>query len=278
MSRLKMCGISSAFTGALINEEVIKMARHYVLYGHGGSFNHGGEALARTTIALLRRISPGCHIILSSHFPEQDRMFGVDADQIIGRNMEGRTNEEIYASTFSSITPDSICIHLGGDNYCYRNWQRYAAIHEYTLEQGAVSVLWSCSIDPERLDTALLTVLRTHHLITARENITYRALCEKGLTNVAKVCDIAFTLEPAPAEFPLHHYAALNLSPLTIRKNPLLLEAFQGLTDYLLDETDYNVALVPHVHAAADNDYDALKQIKIRDGSRVVRVDRKSVV
>lgn len=248
------------------------MTRHYLLYGHGGSLNHGGEALARTTIALLRQISPGCRITLSSHFPEQDMAFGIDVDEFIGRNLEGRTHQEIYAATFKAITPDSICIHLGGDNYCYRNWQRYAAVHAYALKRGAASVLWSCSIDPEGLDGEMLSVLRTHHLITARENITYRALCAQGLANVAKVSDIAFTLEPAPVEFPLRHFVALNLSPLTVRKNPLLQKAFQGFVDYLLDKTDFNVALVPHVLAAADNDYEALKEIDTRGGSRILLV------
>ena len=28
--------------------------KHFLLYGHGGSYNHGGEAITRCTIDLLR--------------------------------------------------------------------------------------------------------------------------------------------------------------------------------------------------------------------------------
>lgn len=248
------------------------MIRQYLLYGHGGSYNHGGEALVRATISLLRRNSPGCHIILSTHFPEQDKECGIDADEFVARNMNGQTNEEIYAPTLERIVPGIICIHLGGDNYCYRNWQRYAVIHNRTLEAGATSILWSCSIDPEVLDEEMLFVLRTHHLIAARECITYHALKKQGLTNVIQSSDIAFTLEPMPVAFDLENFVALNISPLIVKKNSLVKEAFQSLLDYILQETDKNVALVPHVLAIVDNDYDMLRQMRIGDKKRAVLV------
>lgn len=31
--------------------------RHYLLYAHGGAYNHGSEASVKCDIALLRRIS-----------------------------------------------------------------------------------------------------------------------------------------------------------------------------------------------------------------------------
>lgn len=248
------------------------MTRQYLLYGHGGSYNHGGEALVRATISLLRQISPGCRIILSTHFPEQDKEFGIDADLFVSRNRSGKTNEEIYASTLKQIVPHCVCIHLGGDNYCYNNWQRYAVVHKRALEVGAISILWSCSIDPEVLEEEMIAVLRTHHLITARECVTYRALTEHGLTNVVQVSDIAFTLKPEAMAFHLDNFVALNASPLIIKKNPLIKAAIQSLMDYVLRETDMNLALVPHVLAAVDNDTEVLSQMRIEDEKRVTLI------
>ena len=57
--------------------------KHFLLYGHGGSYNHGGEAITRCTIDLLRKQVPDCFITLSTHFPEQDREFGLIPDEII---------------------------------------------------------------------------------------------------------------------------------------------------------------------------------------------------
>jgi polysaccharide pyruvyl transferase WcaK-like protein len=245
------------------------MNKHYLIYGHGGSYNHGAEALARTTIALLREISPGCKITLSTHFADQDREFALLADEYIERSPSGNTTAEIYAPTIEKMTPDTICIHIGGDNYCYKNWQRWAVIHYAALNVGARSILWSCSIDCEMLDDEMLVALRSHHLITARESITYDALTANGLANVVQVSDIAFTLEPEQVDFELENYVVLNVSPLIVKRNPVVLQAYQSLLDYILVETDMNIALVPHVVQPVDNDYDALRSLNYRNPARV---------
>lgn len=245
------------------------MACHYLLYGHGGSFNHGSEASVRCDIALLRKHFPDCKITLVSHFPEQDRRFGLDADEIVGRDPAGQTNDEVYAAAIARITPQTVCLSVGGDMYCYPNWQRYAAIHYAALERGAKSVLWSCSVEPSMLDSEMLQALSTHHLITAREGHTLRELRERGLANTMQVADIAFSLSPQPTPCGIAgDYVALNLSPLVIRRNPGILEAFQALVQEIMEHSCWNIALVPHVLAAADNDQEALEAL-YQDGGRM---------
>lgn len=245
--------------------------KHYLLYGHGGAYNHGSEASVKCDIKLLRRISPNCRITLSSHFPEQDKQFGIDADEIVGRNLNGKTNEDIYAETISRITPETVCLSVGGDCYCYPNWQRYAAIHNAAIERGAKSILWSCSLEPSMFDSEMLEVLRTHTLICARESVTFNALKERGFTNVIQTADIAFTLEPEKTEIPDRKYVALNLSPLVMRRNPNILAAYQRLVDKILGSMSYDIVLVPHVEVSVDNDIEALLQLK-GDGNRIFRV------
>lgn len=248
--------------------------KHYLLYAHGGAYNHGSEASVKCDIALLRKISPDCKITLSSHFPQQDRQFNIDADEIVGRNLEGKTNEEIYADTISRITPETVCLSVGGDCYCYPNWQRYAAIHNTAVKIGAKDILWSCSIEPSMLDDEMLEVFRTHTLICTRESVSFNALRECGLTNVVQTADIAFTLEPVKTEVPNGKYVVLNLSPLVIRKNPKVLAAFQQLIDEILAKTDFNIALLPHVEVSVDNDFEALSQLHglHGDNERIFRV------
>jgi polysaccharide pyruvyl transferase WcaK-like protein len=235
--------------------------KHFLLYGHGGSYNHGSEAAVRCTIKLLRDNSPGCFITLSSHFPEQDKQFGVEADEIVGRDLNGATNEEIYAETICRITPETTCLSVGGDNYCYPNWQRYAAVHYAALERGAKSVLWSCSIEPSMIDDEMLAALRSHHLITVREDISYQALRERGLDNIKRVSDIAFSLEPKETKLPPQPYVALNLSPLVLRRSPKVLLAYQQLVDEIIEKTNWYIALVPHVEMPMDNDCEALDKL-----------------
>lgn len=232
--------------------------KHYLLYAHGGAYNHGSEASVKCDIELLRKISPGCRITLSSHFPEQDRQFNIDADEIIGRNLNGKTNEEIYGETISRITNDTVCLSVGGDCYCYPNWQRYACVHNKAIEKGAKSILWSCSVEPSMIDNEMLEVFKSHTLIAARESVTFNALKALGLDNVVQTADIAFNLKPVKTPIPPGRYVVLNLSPLVIRKNPGVLTAYQRLIDEISEKTDYNIALLPHVEVSVDNDFEAL--------------------
>lgn len=248
---------------------------HYLIYGHGGSYNHGGEAITRCTIELLRKIDSDCFITLSTHFPMQDLEFGIDADEIVARNLKGKTNKEIYQLTLDRITSNTIAIQVGGDNYCYANWQRYAQIHEETKKCGGKSLLWGCSIDLEKIDDQLFHVLLDHDLILAREGITFQNLTRKGLNNVLQVSDIAFTLEPERVDFPFDNYIVINISPLVCRKNPDILDAVQKLIHFVLKETEYNIVLLPHVVMPVDNDFEVLSSLNTFESNRIALVSDK---
>lgn len=249
--------------------------KKYILYGHGGSYNHGVEAITKSTINLLRQISPDCEILLSTHFPEQDKEFNLKADLFLERNLDGRTNSEVYKSTLDEITSDSVLIHVGGDNYCYNNWERYAEIHEKGIENGATSILWGCSIDGDRLSDELLKVLASHTLILAREKVTYDTLVSKGLENVCKVSDIAFSLSEEKTDIPFDNYIVVNVSPLVCRKNPEVERAVEELIHYILENTQLKIVLLPHVMAAVDNDYEQLKEYEDIDINRIKLVSDK---
>jgi polysaccharide pyruvyl transferase WcaK-like protein len=252
--------------------------KKFLLYGHGGSYNHGAEAIAKCVIKYLRQHSSRdeYEIILSTHFAEQDKEFAVDADKLIER-ANGETWEEIYAPTINEITPETVCFHMGGDNYCYPRWERWATIHGAAKERGAVSILWSASIEPKDVTDETLEVYKTHDLITARDGITFKTLIAYGLENVIKVSDIAFTLEPIETELPFdREYVTLNLSPLVMRKNPVLLSAYRELVAYILSETDLKIALVPHVIQPVDNDTEALRELLIPSDERIKLVSGKN--
>lgn len=245
--------------------------KEYLLYGHGGAYNHGAEASVKCDIELLRKVSPGCRIMLSTHFPEWDKKFEIPADELIERNIDGNGPEEIYAATISRITSETVCISVGGDNYCYPNWQRYAAIHKAALQKGAKSILWSCSLEQSMVNEEMLEALRTHHLITARESLTAEMLKGYGLQNVVLTADVAFFLKPQRVECPEGKYVVINLSPLVLRRNPKVLAAYQQLVDEIMQRTEWNVAFLPHVEVAMDNDWDALLQLSGEEG-RVFRI------
>jgi polysaccharide pyruvyl transferase WcaK-like protein len=116
----------------------------FLLYGHGGSYNHGAEAIVKTTIQMIRDKYPNAHIGLSSHFPGQDKEFGLEADAIYGSdvavwecekkatgfNKQRELARVMYAQALSQINRDTVCISVGGDVFCYSNWHRLAEFQE----------------------------------------------------------------------------------------------------------------------------------------------------
>ncbi len=271
------------------------MHREFLLYGHGGAYNHGAEAIVKCTVELIKSKFPDSWIILSSHFKEQDVEFNMPVDEYCQRDMsyvlmdkasnqKGRYDKLIYKSSLERITSDTVCLSVGGDNYCYDNWSRWRTIHEQALKVGAKSVLWSCSIEPSMIDDRMLDTLRSHNIITARESLTYNILIDKGLNNVKLCSDVAFLLKPKenalPSNFIEGNTVAINVSPLVARREMsegILIENIKTIIEFITNDTDMNIALIPHVVMPMDNDYSILYEIYkgIRKRERVCLVSDK---
>jgi polysaccharide pyruvyl transferase WcaK-like protein len=256
--------------------------KKFLLYGHGGSYNHGAEAIVKCTIQELRGRHPGAYIMLSSNFPGQDKEFGVDADEIIGPDPAAWEAEkaappelkeglarEMYAEALAAVTPDTTLLSIGGDNFCYPAWHRLAVFQKEAVRQGAKSILWSASVEPRALSPAMLEILNTYDEITVRESLSYGALKTAGLrAKLSLTKDVAFALRPEPVELPEGFtqggFIGINFGPLVIRRESPPGAVKRGFFDfalYLLTETSYNIALIPHVVMPMDNDYGALSEL-----------------
>jgi colanic acid/amylovoran biosynthesis protein len=268
--------------------------KRFLLYGHGGAYNHGAEAIVKCTVELLKKQYSDSTVILSTHFKEQDIEFCMPVDEYCERDLgavdkdkaslkKGMYDKQIYQSTLSRITKDTICLSVGGDNYCYDNWRKWKVIHETALERGALSILWSCSIEPSMMSDEMVNTLKTHHLITARESITFNALKDRGLNNVVQCSDIAFLLEPKecpiPNNFLVGNTVALNISPLVIRRERtagIILSNIMRLIEFIITQTNMNIALIPHVLMPMDNDLLLLKDVysNIGQKERICLIDQ----
>lgn len=255
--------------------------KRYLLYGYGGAYNHGAEAIVRTTISLLRQ--HGGQILLSTHFPEQDKEFGVDqlVDKLIPADLSLVTQERsavtweeketyaklMYRNALAEINSDTVCVGIGGDNYCYPNWYRQSVFHKVAKERGAVSILWGCSIQPEMIDSQMEQILQQHDHIYARESETQKALLEYGITQVSLILDPAFALPPQPVQFPPNfcpgRTVAMNLSPLVLRRTEGLMDYFVQTAHQLL-QNGQDLLFLPHVIMSADDDRVALSALKER--------------
>lgn len=250
-----------------------------VLYAHGGSGNHGCEAIVRATKKLLDEQE----LVLISSQPDEDRRYGIDKLCTVIQDRDLHLNrlsidfytayaalklkkdfiplEKLYYKrAFSHIQPGDIAMSIGGDNYCYADVYKYTMFHEMAKHRGAKTVLWGCSVEPDVVQKPEIAKdLANYDLITARETISYEALKQVNPHTVL-VSDPAFCLDtvslPLPDGFIEGNTVGINISPM-ITKNEsvpgITMENYRELIRYILDHTDMSIALIPHV-VWQDND------------------------
>lgn len=254
--------------------------KQFLLYGHGGAYNHGAEAITRQTISLIRHKYQESKIILSTHFLEQDMAFGMDADILtcpdaklwdeekqVPSEKKLKIVRQMYAEALSYINSNTTLLSVGGDNYCYPTWHRLTVFQERAKETGARSVLWGCSIEPTAVSAEMISTLNTYDCIIVRESLTENTLRRRGIkSEIVLIPDIAFGLKPEiiPMQKSGRSLVGINFSPLIerqARKTDIILENMQKLVKCILNETDSEVVLVPHVTMPMDNDIVALSKL-----------------
>ena len=267
-----------------------------ILFMHTGSANHGCEALVRTTSKALDGPSD---VTLWSLAKAEDEQYGsaraveciVESEQLkrfslpyfealIRRRILGQTdaNMDVFLrETFKN----NIAFSIGGDNYCYK-WSAKQAIEldKKIRKHAKATVLWGCSIDPEAITPEMAEDLAGFDLITARESITYELL--KPINpNTILVADTAFLLEktelPLPENFIESNTVGINVSPLIMKYGTeanRILANYEALIRYILDQTDMNVCLIPHVVWENNDDRVPLRHLfgKFKDSGRVCMI------
>ena len=244
--------------------------RRIVMYPHGGSGNHGCEAIVRTTVKLLENEK----IILFSENPEEDHFYLGETDfdiakpsrqpsrfssKYIGSLLKSKLGnknafDELYFDPIiSSCDEDTVLLSIGGDNYCYGDNDFIYLVNRCAREKAAKTVLWGCSIEPDHITERMLPDLKAYDLIIARESNSYKVL--KDINPSTVICpDPAFLLEKETGTLPvgLEHgkYIGINASPMvqSHEKVPgITLRNYEKLIEYILANSADTIALIPHV-------------------------------
>ena len=202
---------------------------------HGGSGNHGCEALVRTT-AKLAKDSLNTDVILWSKAAQEDVKYGASqvVDKIVVTDDVPRNSFDFYTSYFKykvlkkrsalhdqfmkNTFTDSIAISIGGDNYCYP-WSAKEGVQvdKELRRYCQKNVFWGCSIEEEFMTPEVVEDLKGFDLITVRESLSYQVLKDHGI-HAVQVADPAFLLEkkelPLPNGFVEGNTVGINISPL----------------------------------------------------------------
>ena len=260
----------------------------YFIYNHGGSANHGCEALVRTVLNLFQDQG---RITLLSESPQQDLRYGIDRLAALepaaiawskaslsfwDAYLTLKTKKDYfkmdvlpYRKPIRRLTSSMVELSVGGDVYCYEDYRKFILLHRAIAERGCRSVLLGCSLEEALFsDPEFVADMKQYTYISARESLTYTMLQKAGLTNIGLTPDSAFTLQaenlPLPAGFLEGNTVGINLSPLVVRKESepgIVMENFVRLIQYILDNTSCNVALIPHVVWRDNDDRTVLKQL-----------------
>lgn len=268
------------------------------LYYHGGSANHGCEAIVRSTAKILN-----VPIRLFTNSPEEDIEYDLKQVVEIVEDKEKRINRKsleyilcainhkitrtdyqfikcAHKDFLKHISGTDICLSIGGDNYCYNGVDRLGYYNKMLHKKGTKTVLWGCSIEPSVLTEAVIKDLKLYDLITVRESLSYEGLKNAGVIDNVLLCsDPAFQLDKIDVDLPKgfnkNNTIGINISPLVLTYGKLVIENYLELIKYILDETSDKILLIPHVVKKETNDKEILRMLKeqFKDNDRVVMID-----
>lgn len=278
----------------------------YAFYSHGGCENHGCEAIVRTLSAMIKNGRPESVIKLYTLNAQSDKagdLPNIDETEefnytrpvsslnfmqklkisSLSRKSQKSADEYFYSLSCKnpSLKENDVYVSVGGDNYCYGDGHMAAAFNRELKKLGKKTVLWGCSVGKEDLSEDKIKDLKTFDLIVTRESMTYETLIGCGIDkNTVLYPDPAFTLDIDTA-----FGSSFEVKPNTLGFNISSLigeyagegESIEsiavGFLRYVLENSDKNILLIPHVTKKEDGDQLILGRIAEKLGS-----DRVSVV
>lgn len=278
----------------------------FIMFPHAGCYNHGCEAIIRATVSMLDASKKD--IYLHSSDADNDEIYRMGEICTIVPNMsrdisvsalrykmfavKGRlfaTNRDIEEICYRyrgllSGKKNPIAMSIGGDNYCYPGMQHvlseYMKLFHY---KNIPSVLWACSLEQDLLSSRVLEELKRYSLITVRESLSQSYLYENGIIdNVVQCSDPAFLLEPEKTAWPYEELyeeetIGINISPLMTRYENSAGDTYRSVVElikHILNNTKYNIALIPHVLQTNNSDLTPIYKIqKELNNKRIFVID-----
>lgn len=270
-----------------------------VLYAHGGSMNHGCEAIVRSMIKYLNLTKKD---YLLSNNSIEDIYYGLD-DYLTIRDVKSEVNtgflyriksklvtnldkyyyRQLYKCLPYLVKDCDTAYSIGGDNYCYRGMDlEMMVMHQLIKKAGLKTILMGCSVEPESLSDEVLDDLKQYDKIYCRESLTYDSLNRYGFTNLKLLPDTAFILDKKDIDLPLEfikgNLVGINVSPLVLKKNKdpeIVFKNFVTLINYILKDTDMNVVLIPHVIWNHNDDRGPLRKLfdYFKETNRIVLIE-----
>lgn len=248
--------------------------KNMIMYAHGSAYNHGCEAIVRSTVDLLG-LEKENTILFSNHI-QGDLDFQLD-DLVTLRGVhelpENRNSlTGILYRVYAGLHPNhdqayyrcfgkeqyqylfncgDVALSIGGDNYCYPSALTALDVRNYWLnKKGTKTILWGASLTEELLSNQVLEDLNRYALICVREKLSYDLLKKHGIrTELILAPDPAFALQvqntPWPDRIEHTNVVGINISHFATEAKGI--ENYRNLIRWILENTDMEIAMIPHV-------------------------------
>ena len=253
-------------------------------YSNGNSNNHGCEAIY---LSLMKILGNNKYVAYSENYDEDKKVL---SDKLNLVNISQEYNYSILENLIYKVsyklkkddmlfykykykgfkknfnTRNEIFLSVGGDNYCYGCSEWLKVLNDIVKKNNKI-ILTGCSLEPNSFDENMKNNLSIFDHIIARESITYEALENNGFSNISLIPDPAFVLPKCEIDdandlsFFQKETIGINISPLILKddSNGIIKKNIDLLLEYIIKETNYNIALVPHVMIKGNNDLEAMK-------------------
>lgn len=279
-----------------------------ILCGHTGSQNRGCEAIMRSTEKIIHMIDPNIEILGMTFdkgydvkigldkilklisYPKKnimDKAFSFFAKKVL-KNPE-YANGFYYKDLDNILDHHSVAMNVGGDTYCYGTPYLSYALNNILKKKNVPNIFWGCSVEDNAYqDKRMKEDIDKYKFIFVRESISCDHIrkCVNDSSKIYMTCDPAFHLNMKATELPdgfvENNTVGINLSPLVFKdchdENDSMYSNVKRFIDYILENTDMNVCLIPHVYNIADNTQDIYVLNKIRhmcESDRISIVDKE---
>ncbi|MDU4892218.1 MAG: polysaccharide pyruvyl transferase family protein [Clostridium sp.] len=274
------------------------------LYGIGGLYNYGCEAIIRGAVANIRKIDNTCEITYYSRCYEYDKKQIKDLNIKIV-NIESKNNIikkiinkciDIFKlpiilfnkGEYREVVENSdIILSIGGDIYSipkykrkqkkYQYVNRMVEFGEYAKKRGKKVIIYGASIGPfgeySRAKEYFINHLKKVDLIVCREKYSIEYLLENGIKeNLIFLPDPAYLVGDNIKKENTKKYIGINLSALSIHEiygnlSDETIDRISKLLDSMVEKLQMPIMLIPHVYSPwdkFDNDYEFLNKLYSR--------------
>lgn len=260
--------------------------KNIYLFGHTGSINRGCEAIVVSTSYILDLIGVDkTHRFLLTYNKKYDEFLNLDktinlisypkknlfnkgisyiCNKINFVGLRNKSNVCYFRKFLEMSNKDSIAFAIGGDTYCYKDPVMTYASNLFLKENNIPNVFFGCSISTATKEKKYMCEdINNYSYIITRESYS-KKIFEEILHNKNKLfyaCDPAFHLPikkiQVPKNFKDKNTVGINVSPLVFKnvddKEDIMYKNIKNLIDYIVNETDMNVCLIPHVYNIEKN-------------------------